>query len=92
MTKEIPFRNAHEIVGKTVLYCIEQKKFLLDLSLDEFQSFSDKVEQNIYEKLQPEQVANARQSYGGTAKSSVSAAIEEAKTELEQLEDFFKQV
>jgi len=89
VTKGIPFREAHEIVGKTVLYCIEQKKYLLDLSLEEYHQFSNKVEEDIYGKLQPEQVVNARQSYGGTAKAAVMESIEEAKGQLKELEMFF---
>lgn len=85
VTKGIPFREAHEIVGKTVLYCIANKKYLLDLSLAEYHLFSEKVEADIYEKLQPEQVVNARKSYGGTAKSAVIESIKEAKTELQKL-------
>lgn len=88
VTKGIPFREAHEIVGKTVLYCIEQKKFLLDLTLEEYHYFSDKVEANLYPKLEPEQVVNARQSMGGTAKSAVLQSIEEAKVQLKELEEF----
>lgn len=89
VTKGIPFRQAHEIVGKTVLYCIEQKKYLLDLTIEEYHAFSDQVEKDIYEKLQPEQVVNARSSYGGTAKESVFVQIEEAKTKLQDLQGFF---
>jgi len=90
VTKGIPFREAHEIVGKTVLYCIEQKKFLLDLSIEEYKQFSEKVETDLYEKIQPEQVVNARQSYGGTARTAVINAIEEAKQKHQQLQAFFQ--
>lgn len=90
VTKGIPFREAHEIVGKTVLYCIEQKKFLLDLTLEEYHYFSDKVEADLYPKLEPEQVVNARQSMGGTAKSAVLQSIEEAKGQLKELAEFFQ--
>ena len=36
----LPFRQAHEVIGKTVLYCIQNGKYLLDLSIDEFRQFS----------------------------------------------------
>jgi argininosuccinate lyase len=73
--KGLPFRQAHEVIGKTVLYCIQQGKYLLDLKLDEFQQFSDLFDERIYEVLQPEAVVNARNVYGGTATGQVQAAI-----------------
>ncbi len=92
VTKGIPFREAHEIVGKTVLYCIEKNKYLLDLTIEEYHLFSSKVEKDIYEKLVPEQVVNARTSDGGTAKSAVLESIKEAKAALKPLELFFQEV
>ncbi|QDH20826.1 argininosuccinate lyase [Saccharibacillus brassicae] len=80
--KGLPFRQAHEVIGKTVLYCIENGKYLLDLSLDEFKSFSDLFDEKIYAVLQPENVVNARNVYGGTAAPQVEAAIGRAETTL----------
>lgn len=82
--KGLPFRDAHEVIGKTVLYCIENGKYLLDLTLEEFKTFSDLFDDNIYDVLQPENVVNARNVYGGTAKPQVEAAIERATTTLER--------
>lgn len=80
--KGMPFRQAHEVIGKTVLYCIEQNKYLLDLTLDEFKQFSSLFDNSIYAVLQPEQVVNARNVYGGTAKEQVLAAIGRADASL----------
>ncbi|KIL36712.1 argininosuccinate lyase [Cohnella kolymensis] len=80
--KGLPFRQAHEVIGKTVLYCIQQNKFLLDLTLEEFQQFSPLFDDRIYEVLQPEQVVNARNVYGGTATGQVTAAITRAEVDL----------
>ncbi|MDF2682936.1 MAG: argH [Brevibacillus sp.] len=74
--KDMPFRQAHEVVGRTVLYCIEQQKYLLDLTLDEFQSFSDVIGEDVYEALAVETVVNARNVLGGTARNQVEAQIE----------------
>ncbi|WP_172198406.1 argininosuccinate lyase [Saccharibacillus qingshengii] len=82
--KGLPFRDAHEVIGKTVLYCIENGKYLLDLTLEEFKTFSDLFDDKIYDVLQPENVVNARNVYGGTAKPQVEAAIERATTTLER--------
>ncbi|MGO4375460.1 argininosuccinate lyase, partial [Paenibacillus sp. MCAF20] len=78
----LPFRQAHEVIGKTVLYCIEQNKYLLDLTLDEFKQFSQLFDDRIYAVLQPEQVVNARNVYGGTAKTQVQDAIGRADAAL----------
>ncbi|PZE19291.1 argininosuccinate lyase [Paenibacillus xerothermodurans] len=79
VNKGLPFRQAHEVIGKTVLYCIQHNKFLLDLTLDEYHQFSELFGQDIYQVLQPEQVVNARNVYGGTASNQVAAAIERAE-------------
>ncbi|TFE29055.1 argininosuccinate lyase [Cohnella luojiensis] len=80
--KGLPFRQAHEVIGKTVLYCIQQNKFLLDLTLEEFKQFSELFDDRIYAVLQPEAVVNARNVYGGTATPQVEAAISRAQIEL----------
>ncbi|GFN32635.1 argininosuccinate lyase [Paenibacillus xylaniclasticus] len=81
--KGLPFRQAHEVIGKTVLYCIQQGKYLLDLTLDEFKQFSPLFDDRIYTVLQPENVVNARNVYGGTASTQVSDAIARAERELD---------
>jgi len=80
--KGLPFRQAHEVIGKTVLYCIQEGKYLLDLTLEEFQNFSLLFDDSIYAVLQPEAVVNARNVYGGTATVQVAAAIERAENKL----------
>jgi argininosuccinate lyase len=86
--KGLPFRQAHEVIGKTVLYCIQQKKFLLDLTLEEFHQFSSLFEEDIYEVLKPENVVNARNVYGGTATNQVQQAIERAEKAIRQTEEW----
>ncbi|TVX89429.1 argininosuccinate lyase [Paenibacillus agilis] len=83
VNKGLPFRQAHEVIGKTVLYCIQKGVYLLDLSLEEFQQFSPLFDEKIYDVLQPEQVVNARNVYGGTAKPQVEAAIVRAAEALQ---------
>lgn len=91
VNKNLPFRQAHEIIGKTVLYCIQNKKYLLDLTLDEFKTFSNLFEQDIYEVLQPEQVVNARNVYGGTASAQVAEAITRAEQKSLQTAEWVEQ-
>ncbi|MDG5787482.1 argininosuccinate lyase [Evansella sp. AB-P1] len=79
VTKGLPFRDAHEVIGKIVLYAIEQNKFLLDLSMDEYEKFSSLFEEDIYTVLAPDHVMGARNSYGGTSPKQVKEQIELAK-------------
>ncbi|WP_079914275.1 argininosuccinate lyase [Paenibacillus sp. 32352] len=91
VNKGLPFRQAHEVIGKTVLYCIQNGKFLLDLKLEEFHQFSTLFEQDIYKVLQPEQVVNARNVYGGTASNQVSEAIARAEVVINHTNEWFEQ-
>lgn len=88
VNKGLPFRQAHEVIGKTVLYCIQNKKYLLDLTLEEFTQFSKLFDENIYKVLQPEHVVNARNVYGGTASNQVSEAIERAEQEWRKTQEW----
>jgi len=76
VNKGLPFRQAHEVVGKTVLYCIQQNKYLLDLDLTEYKQFSPLFEEDIYAALDIDQVVNARDVLGGTAKPQVIKQID----------------
>lgn len=86
--KGLPFRQAHEVIGKTVLYCIQNGKFLLDLTIEEFRQFSPLFDDTIYRVLQPESVVDARNVYGGTATAQVEAAIGRAESQLAQTADW----
>ncbi len=83
--KGVPFRQAHEISGKAVHYCIEHGKFLKDLSLDEFKTFSDKFDADVYDAIKPETCVNARNSLGGTSTEQVKKQIVIAGKLLENL-------
>lgn len=89
--KGLPFRQAHEVIGKTVLYCIQNNKYLLDLTLDEFKEFSPLFDDSIYHVLQPETVVNARNVYGGTATAQVTDAINRAEGRLADVQAWVKE-
>ncbi|MEH7083889.1 argininosuccinate lyase [Neobacillus drentensis] len=82
--KGLPFRDAHEVIGKIVLYAIQNNKFLLDLSFDEYQSFSSLFEEDIYVVLAPEHVVSVRNSFGGTAPEQVEQQIKLAEGKLQR--------
>ncbi len=63
--KGVPFRDAHGIVGRLVLACMEKGCALDDLSLDEFREFSDVIDTDIYEAISLERCVKARVTKGG---------------------------
>ncbi|MDO6447625.1 argininosuccinate lyase [Oceanobacillus profundus] len=83
--KGMPFRESHAIVGQVVLNCIQNGKYLLDLTLDEFKSFSELIDVDIFDVLRPETVVNARDVAGGTARKRVEVQIEQALAVIEEL-------
>jgi len=78
----VPFRDAHEIVGNAVHYAIEQNKALSELSLQELQSFGAMIEKNVYDVLTLEGSVNARSHTGGTAPARVREALADARARL----------
>jgi argininosuccinate lyase len=82
VTKGMPFRQAHEVIGKIVLYCIQNKKYLLDINIEEYRGFSKLFHNDIYKILMPEHVAGARNSYGGTSPEQVAKQIALAESYL----------
>ncbi|RWR07744.1 argininosuccinate lyase [Siminovitchia fortis] len=77
--KGIPFREAHEIVGKLVLYCINKNCYLLDLTLEEFKEACGEISDDVYGVLSPTEAVRRRNSYGGTGFDQVKIQLEQAK-------------
>jgi len=84
--KGLPFRSAHEIVGKLVLYCIKEDRSLLDLSIDEYKEFSPIFEEDIFNAISLQTCVNKRNIPGGPAPSCMKTAIEEASKWLDELD------
>ncbi|RME35961.1 MAG: argininosuccinate lyase [Deltaproteobacteria bacterium] len=80
--KGLPFRQAHEVVGKTVRYCIDQGKDIPELTLDEFRQFSELIDEDIYDFVTLEASVNARKATGGTAREAVEREIARARERL----------
>ena len=78
--KGLPFRQAHEVVGKTVRYCVETGKEIPELSLAEFQKFSDLIEADIYDFVTLEASIGARKATGGTAREAVERELDRLKS------------
>lgn len=79
VSKGMPFRDAHEVVGKSVAYGVDQNKDLSDMSLEELQQFSDTIQADVFDVLTLEGSVSARNHIGGTAPEQVKAAIQRAQ-------------
>jgi len=80
--KEIPFREAHEIVGKSVFYCIEHNKKLSELTMAEWQGFSEVFTDDIYHAIAIETCVDARNTIGGPARAEIERVIKQEKESL----------
>jgi len=82
--KGIPFRDSHEIVGKSVAYGIEVGKDLSDMTLTELQKFSAIITEDVFDTLSLEGSIAARNHIGGTAPEQVQTAAKELLSRLDQ--------
>ena len=82
VSKGVPFRDSHHIVGETVVYAIEKGKGLEDLTIPEFRQFSEVVGDDVYEILSLQSCLDKRCAKGGVSPLRVAEAIAEAKIRL----------
>lgn len=80
----VPFRDAHGIVGRLVLYCIEKNIALDDMSLEEYKAISPVFEADIYEAISMETCVNKRLTIGAPGKAAMEKVIEACREYLEQ--------
>ena len=81
-SKGMPFRQAHEIVGKLILECSKNGHYLQDVPLERYQTISDLIEEDVYETLKSHTAVERRHSLGGTGFEQVKWQIAEAKKAL----------
>jgi argininosuccinate lyase len=82
VNKGLAFRDAHEVVGQSVSYGIEHQKDLSEMSLEELQSFDDRIENDVFEVLSLEGSLAARDHLGATSPNQVKQAIKTARASL----------
>ena len=82
--KGVPFRDAHEITGKTVAFCLEKEKTLTDISLPELRKISKRFDKNVFEHIALNNSVDRKNVYGGTAKKQVRAQITRLTKKLKQ--------
>ena len=80
--KGLPFRDAHEVLGKLVAHCVQENKALLDLSLDELKTYSPIFESDVFDVLTPQACVERRNLPGGPAPQAVQDAINYARLAL----------
>jgi argininosuccinate lyase len=80
--KGLPFRDAHDVVGRLVALGLENDLDLSELSLEQFTSMSNLIEEDVFDVLTLEGSLAARNHQGGTAPAQVKAAIERARSRL----------
>lgn len=85
VSKNIPFREAHHIVGEVVLAAIEQGCPLEDLTLTQLREFSDQIEQDVYQHLSIESTLDKREALGGTSRAQVEKAIANIQSANEEI-------
>ncbi len=83
VSKNVPFREAHSIVGRIVLYAISKDKALEDLSVAEFKKYSDVISDDVYPCLQLENILAKRDIIGGVAPAQSALEIKRMKEYLE---------
>lgn len=81
--KGMPFRDAHEVVGKAVACGVERKQDLSELDLNTLKGFSDLISDDVFDVLTLEGALAARDHLGGTAPAQVLARVAEARNSLE---------
>jgi len=80
--KNVPFREAHAIVGQVVRHAIDNGQLLSDVPIDVMQSYCEHIQTDVYDCLTLEGSVNARNHIGGTAPNQVLGAAKRARTRL----------
>jgi len=80
--KNVPFREAHGIVGRAVIYCLEKGCELENLTINELTRFSEVIDKDVFKVLSVEGSVNSRMSSGGTSLQRVKKAVDEAEKQL----------
>ncbi|MCR5109135.1 MAG: argininosuccinate lyase [Lachnospiraceae bacterium] len=83
--KGVPFRDAHEIVGKLVLYCIDENKSIEELSVSELKDISSDFDEDIYESISLKTCVENRLTDGGPSPEKMKTVIDKYKNYLDDI-------
>ncbi len=81
----MPFRDAHAVIGRLVLYCIENSKTLEELTIEEYKNISPKFNESIFDAINLENCVNSRKVDGGPSKEYIQKLIKINKDYINQL-------
>jgi len=82
--KGVPFREAHELVGKMVMCAIEAGKEIQELGIEELKEFWPQINADVIDALSLERTVGSKAQAGGTAPESVAAALAQARRSLNE--------
>ena len=91
VTKGVPFREAHGIVGAAVRHSIDSGRNLEDMSLDELKGFCDRIENDVFQILPVKRCMERRDSYGGTSPGSTDVQISQAVEQIMSRDEIIRQ-
>ena len=86
VSKGVPFRECHAIIGELVLYCISHDKALEDLSLDQLRDFAPQFDEDVYARIDIRTCIKAKKSEGSTSFESVRGMLEHADQFLKEID------
>ncbi len=75
VNRGVPFRDAHSVVGKLVLYCIDKNISLLDMSIDEYKSICPVFEDDIYQAISLKECVEKRNTIGAPGEKAITEVI-----------------
>jgi argininosuccinate lyase len=76
----MPFRDAHSVIGRIVLYCIENSKALDDLSMDEWKSFCPDFDNDIYDAISIRECVERRNTHGAPGEQAMKSVMGDYRT------------
>ncbi len=82
VTRGMPFREAHGVVGRVVRHCVEQGKRLPELDIKTYKRFSQLFGEDLFQVLSPESIVKRRDNPGGTAPRRVRASLRKARARI----------
>ena len=82
MNHGVPFRDAHGVIGRIVLFCVEKGVAIDDMRLEEMKEFSDVFEEDIYDAISMETCVNKRLTVGAPGKEAMESVILEEENYL----------
>jgi argininosuccinate lyase len=84
--KGVPFRAAHDTVGRAVLFAAEDGRELNDLSFEDFRKFSEEIDDEVLDALSLDRTLDSKSQVGGTSRDRVAEALESARESLKDPE------